>query len=153
MEDFYNRIFNLEYREKCHKMCPLECTSIEYSLTTSFSDYPTAYYAEILKNETKVCDMLYNNKTEVTYDSLKKSFLMINIYFDELKYTRVSESKRVTEVNLLSSIGGTLGLFLGVSVLSFFEFIELFIDILYIFFENKIHHRKYIIEKGSTTSR
>lgn len=49
---------------------------------------------------------------------------MLSIYFDEIKYTRMEESPQMELVDLVANIGGTLGLFIGVSFLSFAEALE-----------------------------
>ena len=40
----------------------------------------------------------------------------------------------MTELDLISNIGGNLGLFIGISFLSFAELIELLVEIIYIIF-------------------
>ena len=44
---FYN---NNEVMAKCYSQCPQECFVIEYDLSSSISEYPTQFYANMLKN-------------------------------------------------------------------------------------------------------
>ena len=70
-----------------------------------------------------------------------ESFVSLNIFYDSLSYIRTSESPQMNVVALLASIGGNLGLFLGVSVFSLCELIEVFIEVFYIFYgKNKIYN-------------
>ncbi|CAB4037868.1 degenerin deg-1-like, partial [Paramuricea clavata] len=47
-----------------------------------------------------------------------------------LNYQRIEESFVYDEINLLADVGGQLGLWIGVSVITVFELIELFALIL-----------------------
>ena len=67
------------------------------------------------------------------FDSLelaRGSLVKIFVYFDQIKYTRVNEAPAVTFVDLIANIGGELGLFIGISLLSLVELIELSLDLI-----------------------
>ena len=70
---------------------------------------------------------------DLDYDEYKSRALALNIYFKTLQYTLITESAKSSIVELFSNIGGTLGLFLGISLLSFVEIIELVLEILFVF--------------------
>lgn len=74
----------------------------------------------------KVLDYVSNkynmtNSTEVTQRTLE-----LYVYFENMKYMEISEKPSMTWNGLLSNIGGTIGLFLGMSVMSLIEVLELF---------------------------
>ena len=48
-----------------------------------------------------------------------------NIFYDSLSYKTIEESAKTGWIDLISNIGGTLGLFLGISLLSFGEILEI----------------------------
>ena len=52
---------------------------------------------------------------------------MVDIYFDELKVTRVEQKEAFGLLSLLGEIGGFLGLLLGASVLTVCELIDFMI--------------------------
>ena len=52
-----------------------------------------------------------------------------DFYFDDLVITEITASPSVQFVDLISNIGGFFGLFVGLSVLSFVELIELAVNI------------------------
>ena len=59
----------------------------------------------------------------------------IYVYYDDLKYTLITQQPKTLLVDLVPNIGGILGLFVGTSFLSFVEIIELIIELIYILVE------------------
>lgn len=129
--------FVFSFDQSCFDMCPYECDSVDYDLSTSSSDFPSFRYYRVINNSFPVIRNTFNdyNITNVTYDLLKNSVLSIFIYYDEIKATILTEAESISMVDLISNIGGTMGLFVGVSVLSFMEIIELFSDLLMVTFK------------------
>jgi hypothetical protein len=100
--------------------CSFECHSISYPYSTFLSEFPTEPY-------TRMYAEAYENVDPDFIHYLSYSLLAINIYYDELQYTVIDEQRKYEWIDLLASIGGSLGLFLGSSILSFMEVIEIFI--------------------------
>ncbi len=120
--------------EKCTE-CPLECDSSSFSFFDSFADYPSPAYAEIIVKS----DSLKRIFTNANYTILKRSVLSFSVYYSELKYTRMKQIPKMVLVDLISAIGGTLGLFIGGSIMSLIELLEAFISIFIAFINrNKI---------------
>ena len=71
--------------------------------------------------------------TTLTYEMVKKTTAMVNVFYGSLDYTLVEESASLTFDMLVANIGGNLGLFTGMSLLSFVELIELILSILFVF--------------------
>jgi len=63
------------------------------------------------------------------------------VYFESLKYTLISQIQKEKEFDLLSNIGGILGLFIGVSFVTLFEIGELLIEILLFIFKRKNNNK------------
>ena len=110
--------------------CPLECETIAYDFQMSSLIYPNeeiyAFYAKAM----------YFNATEAKYnislstlDAYRQYYYSINVFYERLKYTLITESPQLTTISLLSNMGGSLGMFLGYSVFSCVEVLELFIEI------------------------
>ncbi|KAI0240237.1 hypothetical protein LSAT2_009066 [Lamellibrachia satsuma] len=55
--------------------------------------------------------------------------LKLEIYFKELDYQQIVTSPSYEVADLLADLGGQAGLWLGVSVIAFFEFFELLYDV------------------------
>ena len=73
----------------------------------------------------------------VTY-SFCFNLFKINVFYDELKLTTVSQKAKISFESLISDIGGTLGVFLGASFLSFMEIFEVIMLVLQHFCKNII---------------
>jgi hypothetical protein len=66
---------------------------------------------------------LIKNKYDKNYNTiledLRESLVSFSVYFTSFKYTRVSQLPKMNVIDLVSNFGGMLGLFTGVSFLSF----------------------------------
>ena len=58
------------------------------------------------------------------------------IYFRSLNYLLISQQPKIQPFDLISDVGGILCLFIGMSFVSFFEIIEIFIEIAFICYKN-----------------
>ena len=113
----------------CPIMCPAECEQNSYDFEASFSDFPSKNYAyKLINDRYDHYTKLFHTKN-ITYDMVKKSVSSFYFYFDELVVTEIIESPSIQFVDLISNIGGILGLFAGMSVLSFVELIDLSVNI------------------------
>lgn len=109
--------------EMCGLYCPLECKTVNYETKVSYVEYPSyGHYRVMLRD--------FKNGSKIDYQNDKESVLLLNIYFDSLKYTLINEKPKILIEDLVASIGGTMSLFLGISVLSFGELIEIFVQVI-----------------------
>lgn len=90
--------------EACSPFCPLECTSEKFDKTIQSFYSPTAI-----------------------------NFFNINIYYEAMLYYKNTQQPSVTLIGLISSFGGTFGLFLGLSLMSFIEFFFFLIELVVLF--------------------
>ena len=86
--------------------CPIECDQSSYSISYSSAEYPTAFYASVLSENPKI-QSKFPNKSEITYDDLKKSMVNIKVYFDDLRETVVTHEVKTTVFDLIANIGKT----------------------------------------------
>ena len=103
--NFKNSTF---YLDNCD--CPVECESFGYTYTLSYANYPTDSYANFIKNDRL---MFKNLSQDYTLDNFKKSLAWVDIQFEEMKETVIKQEIKTQLSDLISNIGGTLGLFLG----------------------------------------
>lgn len=101
---------SLELKNQCD--CPLECEFNFYSYTTSFADYPTYQYSKYLMNSTLIQKRL-SYRGLIDYRILRESIAKVVIFYDNLRQTIITENAKTSLSDLISNIGGTLGLFLG----------------------------------------
>ena len=132
----YSTFFNTNLEEKC-PYCKFECQSMTFSHTSSFNEYPSEEYAKFLLRLNKI-----NSNNVTTFEQLKRNVLSLNIYYDDLQYKLIEEIPSLDLYTLISGIGGTLGLFLGMSFLSILEIFGIFFEILCLLKQN------YIVNKS-----
>jgi hypothetical protein len=104
---------------KCQEACPFECNSIEYGITSYRALFPSTFYASILY------DALKNKRVNISYDNIGKAVSRVNIYYKSMQYLSTQQVISTSSEDLFSNIGGTLGLYIGISVLSLVEVFEL----------------------------
>jgi hypothetical protein len=100
------KIYDALISNVCLPLCPLECDSMNYDMSLSM--------------------MKFTNNNE--------NLIGFNAYYYDSTLTFISELEKFNFLDLISSIGGNLGLFIGVSFLSFAEFIEYLVEIYFILF-------------------
>ena len=127
IECIANTSFNYEPGEKCEKDCPLECDDVKYDLSLSSLILPSSNWANAYK-------IFYNSSDT----SIKDEFLLLEIYFANPEYTKISVSPKITPYDLLAQIGGSLGMFLSLSIFTFIEIGELVFLQLYALMTRKL---------------
>jgi acid-sensing ion channel 5 len=135
-ECFYNFQINLPYLDYCKSACPYECNSMEYEILSHTALYPTSFYTNILYN--------YSNTRglNLSLSEIPQAFVKVYIYYDSLRYTKTVQSSQMEMSDLMANIGGNLGLFLGMSFLTFAEIIEISFNTVFIFIKYRLLNRK-----------
>ena len=109
------------------KKCSPKCQTQEFFVTKSTASYPKKKYAEsILATKRQVMAKFRQNQS-ITYESLKNNMAAFDLYYETLDYAIISEVKYTPFLVLIANTGGIFGLFLGMSILSFVELIDLLI--------------------------
>lgn len=91
--------------------CISACKTRIYDAVTSYSTFPAQYILDVL-------DAYFN----LPYEIVRENFVVVNVYFETANIEHFTTTSAYSVVALLSDIGGQLGLFLGVSVVSMMEF-------------------------------
>jgi len=107
---------------ECLKDCPLECDSVSYDVEMSSLDIETN--AELFTR--------FNKSIEQYRD-----FVSLNIYFANLKYTQIEQTPKTSVIELISNLGGALGIFLGFSVFSLIEIVEVIAQVIIVLVKSK----------------
>ena len=111
-ELYYGNYKNSDVDKECDKMCPLECKYEQYDL------------------------YLTKNKQRNTSD-FYSSAIYVTLYFDSPSYLNYDESPSISVYNLVSNVGGAIGLLLGMSLLSIFEVLEMIILSIFLIIKHK----------------
>jgi hypothetical protein len=122
-----NFLTNDFFVKNCQQDCPLECYLDQFDTTLSSAELiPNILFYFIISNANLKCDFIDYNIIDM--DAAKKSFAYFSIFYKQLSYEVSTESPQLALITLFANIGGYLGLFLGVSVFSIFEIIQVLIE-------------------------
>lgn len=102
---YKERFYKQDLLSRCENYCPLECSSVT--------------------NLVSIDNVPYYNQS-VAY---------VVIYYRTLRYTAITQEPKLYLTDLVSSVGGTFSLFIGLTLVNLIEAFEIFFEILFIFFE------------------
>ena len=139
-QDIFSCTRNMSIVEYCIPRCPLECRKSTYRKTIFTYTYPIRYFQEYNKQFENLSDFrnnqLLDNITHFTFDTLVE----FSLEYDGSSFYEYTEEPKMSGEDLLSTLGGHLHLFLGMSLLSFIEIGELLVWIvLKQFFHTKLN--------------
>ena len=118
--------------------CPLECETITYDVEVSSLKYPSRETYELLLQQAQGGVAFYEdlyNMNFSAYDLYADNFLVLNVYYASTQYTRITETPKMLPIDLFANIGGTMGIFLGLSVYHLVETVEILLIIAFILFK------------------
>ncbi len=127
---FRTKLNYYDHENNCFDSCPKECDSVFYSRTSS-----SYLYLQSITDDDKKKFAEYAKKNGIATNILNRvevKGVAINIYLNDMRYTEISEVAKTTVTNLISDIGGFLGLFIGMSLLSLVEILDFFVEIIYL---------------------
>nr|XP_009860713.1 acid-sensing ion channel 2 [Ciona intestinalis] len=93
--------------------CAYPCKDIKYQTTLSYSTFPHV-------NGARQAEALFN----FSKGHYHTNVVGLSVYYESLTITKIEESQSITGSALLSDIGGQLGLWIGISVVTLFEFFQ-----------------------------
>ena len=143
-ECFSNGFSKYNETQECAHLCPSECESTDFEISLqSLQFYPELFkniYGSLISNSSKSFNL---NQEEASI--LNRSFI-VRVYYESLKYTETSQVSKTTVPDIISIVGGTMGLFLGLSLLSFIEVFGFLIEVFLISIKNfksngQVHYR------------
>ena len=108
-------------------VCPIECERVSFSMDISKDEYPTPNYAKLMlaSKPSIIDDMLDSSIENITYETMNDCFGSVYIRFADLAVTEKIEQEAISLTGLISNIGGTVGLFIGITLMSIMEIVEL----------------------------
>ena len=84
----------------CQIECPPECISSEYDFITTRATYPTHYYyINYLLN------FILKKGINFSVNFSPEAFTKINIYYEKMEYTEITEEKKFVMADLMSNLG------------------------------------------------
>ncbi|KXJ07731.1 acid-sensing ion channel 2 [Exaiptasia diaphana] len=105
--------------------CPRPCKEIKYSTRVNDADFLTSdVFLEDAVDSTQN-EKMNRNYMKKYFDKIRQNLLHLSVYYEDLN-TYVTNERPSYDINLFGAdVGGYLGLFLGCSILTVFEFIDL----------------------------
>jgi len=122
---------NYDKNQNCSHLCPLECESTQYRISESkfyINDFSCAkeYGSKFILDLQKKLNITINST-----EKYNKNFLDLQVTFDSLKYTKISQTPKTSLSALISNLGGSTGLFLDLSFMSACRAIEFILGIIF----------------------
>jgi hypothetical protein len=106
------------------QFCPIDCNFNVYDPILSVNKFPTQnYYTEILFYHLNYFTSIFGD-VPVTYEMIQSSLTSGFIYLDKVEVTQMTESEAINMLTLLTNLMNTIGCFVGISVLSCIEILE-----------------------------
>ncbi|RNA01929.1 amiloride-sensitive sodium channel subunit gamma [Brachionus plicatilis] len=122
---------------KCFDKCPNECDTVKFNFKISQANFPTPFYSQLMIENHKYYPNQARNFS--SYEMVKKSVVAVNVYHDDISLTLVQETPAMNINQLISNIGGILGICVGMSILSFVEIFDILLKLaIYIFTRNTL---------------
>ncbi|KAL9988196.1 hypothetical protein ACROYT_G002611 [Oculina patagonica] len=112
-------------RSNLNCSCNEDCKLFEYLATTSSAVWPTDAYLGRLQN------ILGDKASDVTSDfaEARRNLARVDVYCKSMTLEIIAQQARYQLKDLISSVGGSLGLFTGISLLTLVEFLKLMFDL------------------------
>ncbi|XP_059163600.1 amiloride-sensitive sodium channel subunit alpha-like [Physella acuta] len=111
--------------------CKSPCREVRYQKTIAHLQWPETGYLEYIRkdlcesrNPPKIC-----SRKHLTLSDFGQQLIKVSIFFEDLHYEELTDQPNYEFTNLLSGIGGSIGLWIGLSVLSLFEIVHLILEV------------------------
>ncbi|XP_054708571.1 degenerin deg-1-like [Uloborus diversus] len=151
-KDEFKKRFDDNDTNACTQLCRPACEDTRYDFTLSTSEWPNIEFQDfVLKRWPELrSDFTEGNSSgSVNETYLNKNFLRVHVFIQEMNYLRFKDVEAYSLPELFADLGGCLGLYIGVSLISIIEFHELILHIMTIFYKNLNRSFQVDSSKGS----
>ncbi|EGT53060.1 hypothetical protein CAEBREN_29091 [Caenorhabditis brenneri] len=125
----------LEYQPPSCTHCAQQCNSLVFRAYNSYgSQFSQGAF-----------NWLRSKNSNWTIGHMKANFQMINVFYRDMAYTEYNQVQDASITQLLSDIGGNMGMFLGMSVITITEICLFFSKVFWLGFSKK--RRDYMYSK------
>ncbi|XP_070542970.1 amiloride-sensitive sodium channel subunit gamma-like [Ptychodera flava] len=107
----------------CRKNCHQPCSGKSYKETVSMSEWPSDTYGETLSDPLSEKSWKFGQQFS-SIEEVRRNLIKLKVFFSDLNFESITENPTFDAVDLLSNLGGLMGLYIGASVISLFEFLE-----------------------------
>ena len=108
---------------------------MSFDFTITSLNFPNEQLYDLYKNDKLLSNYVQNDlKINIsTYGLFKECYLALNIYYPSTQFTKITISPKTSLIDLISNVGGSIGIFLGFSIFSFVEMVEILFLVIYIY--------------------
>ncbi|XP_072050209.1 acid-sensing ion channel 1A-like [Amphiura filiformis] len=110
--------------------CTFACQEDIFKYVVSYSLWPNDKHKPVVQNGIREMSDHLKKSVENDTSFVEKNVVKINVYYDELTYDFIYHTETYGKYDLLSDLGGNVGLWIGISVLTIVEILELFYDVI-----------------------
>ena len=144
MKSYINNFSMSDGLHICKAICPFECFQTEFEISSHKALYPTLSYIDTLFSYAQ------SQNLNLNYSEVSQAFAKVNIYYPSMQLKTTTQTAQMQISSLLATIGGNLGLFLGMSFLTFAELLEILFNTFLIVFKyfSLRKKSKYYVESG-----
>ncbi|GFN96015.1 acid-sensing ion channel 1-like [Plakobranchus ocellatus] len=97
--------------------CPRECETVAYSADVSYADFASQFIEE----------QAARDSVTLFQEKLRENIVDVLVSFKTLNVFHVIQEPELTRTTIIGTLGGQMGLFLGASILSLTELLEILI--------------------------
>jgi hypothetical protein len=129
---------------------------VDYNTEISQSQFLTDWYVDFMQNSLVDYINILNDTSldpqiaklakifpqNTTTSEIRKNLVSFNVYYSDLSYTFMVDTPQDNWFTFIANVGGLMGAFIGVSIMSFAEIIELIYRVLYISITNILKFKK-----------
>lgn len=121
--------YTIKGLKPCFEYCPYDFNATLNTTNMFFDEFRRECYEGCPKN----CESIaYRMQVSGTRDDYGSTYLLIS--FSDFSTFNITQIPKMNEFSLISGIGGSLGLFIGVRFLTLVELLEFFLDIFFVLF-------------------
>lgn len=110
--------------------CPLECDTFNYDIRL---------YTQTLLSYGKIRNTTYVYEFK-NWENVTKTMFGLRIFYEDLRYTLITQQARIELFGLISNLGGGISLFLSLNFISLFEIFEILVEIIIYYSSNVVVH-------------
>ncbi|CAD5117171.1 DgyrCDS5973 [Dimorphilus gyrociliatus] len=123
------RILTRIRNAKLNCSCDKACYTTDYDLEMSMKDYPAetkwfTFINRVCEEDSHDCYYLQQIKKEDRRRVLRENFIKLNIFYRDLNFQLVNEDLSYELAQYLSDFGGSIGLWIGMSVITLIEVVD-----------------------------
>ena len=113
--------YNQQYNSRRTRLCPPACISTEYEITSlTYALFPTKYFPSTFST--------INPDININLTQFRENWILLEVYFSTLSVQTQTTAFTYGVEEFFAEVGGQLGLCIGVSIISLFEFVIYILD-------------------------